>query len=79
MYILKNAWRNVIRSKGRSILVGVIILAIALSSCLALSIRAAAEQTRKSALGAMNITAAISVCSFANPGGFPAGAGGRTQ
>ena len=61
MYILKNAWRNVIRSKGRSILIGVIILAIALSSCLALSIRAAAEQTRKSALEAMNITAAISV------------------
>ena len=61
MYILKSAWRNVIRSKGRSILIGVIILAIALSSCLALSIRAAAEQTRKSALEAMNITAAISV------------------
>ncbi|MGN0563325.1 MAG: ABC transporter permease [Candidatus Heritagella sp.] len=61
MYLLKNAWRNVIRFRGRSILIGVIVLVVALASCLALSIRAAAEQTRASTLEGMNITATISV------------------
>ena len=38
MYILKNAWRNVTRNKGRNILIGIIILVIASSSCVALAI-----------------------------------------
>lgn len=38
MYILKNAWRSVVRARGRNILVGIIVLVIAVSSCVALSI-----------------------------------------
>lgn len=39
MYILKNAWRSISRAKVRNILIGVIVLVIATSSCVALSIR----------------------------------------
>jgi len=38
MYILKNAWKNLIRNKGRNILLGVIILAIIATSSVALII-----------------------------------------
>ena len=43
MYIVRNALRSIARSKGRSILTGIIIFVIALASCLALSIREAAK------------------------------------
>lgn len=39
MYILKNAWRNVLRFKGRNILIGIIITIITISACVALSIK----------------------------------------
>lgn len=42
MYIIQNAWKSIIRSKGRNILIGLIALIISLSGCLALSIRQAA-------------------------------------
>lgn len=61
MYILKNAWRSVVRSKGRNILIGVIVLVIAVSSCVALSIRQAAENVRESSMESLEITAQISV------------------
>lgn len=38
MYILKNAYTSVIRSKGRNILIGIIVFVVALSSYVALSI-----------------------------------------
>lgn len=38
MYLFKNAWRNIIRSKGRNILIGIIITVITISGCIALSI-----------------------------------------
>lgn len=43
MYIIKNAFKNVIRNKGKSILIGVIITVIMLSSCIALAIHRSAE------------------------------------
>ena len=38
MYIIKNAWVNIKRHLGRNILIGLIVLVIALSSTIALSI-----------------------------------------
>lgn len=61
MYIFKNALRSINRSKGRNILIGIIIFVIALSSCVALSIREAAEQAREDSLENLEITAQISV------------------
>ena len=60
MYIIKNAFRCIARSKGRNILIGIIALVIAISACIGLSIRQAAEDTRASELKKINITATIS-------------------
>src|SRR5574344_3118823 len=38
MYILKNAWLNIIRSKGRNILIGIIIMIVTIGSCIAITI-----------------------------------------
>ena len=38
MYILKNAWLNIIRNKGRNILIGIVILIISITSTIALAI-----------------------------------------
>lgn len=61
MYIVKNALRNITRSKGRNILIGCIAFVIGLSACLALSIRQAADNERESGLSGLNITASISM------------------
>ena len=61
MYIMKNALRNIQRSKGRSILFAVIVFIIALSACLSLSIRAAAEATRAQGLEQLSITGNITL------------------
>ncbi len=60
MYIIKNALKCISRSKGRNILIGIIVLVIAVSACLGLSIRQAAESAKEEALGNMKITATIS-------------------
>ena len=60
MYIIKNAIRSVTRSKGRNILIGIIVLVIAVSACLGLSIRQASESAKKNTLEGMSITAQIS-------------------
>ncbi len=44
MYILKNAWISIMRNKGRNILIGIIIIVVACSSCIALSIMNAANE-----------------------------------
>lgn len=59
MYIVKNALRNIARSKTRNILIGVIVLAVAISSCVGLSIREAADKAREEALQTLQITASI--------------------
>ena len=61
MYILKNSFRNTVRNKGRTILTGIIILVIAFSSCVALSIRQAAQTAKEEALDGLSITAQISL------------------
>ena len=60
MYILKNALKSISRSKGRNILIGVIVLVIAISSCIGLSIRQAAESTKEETLADLSVTANIS-------------------
>lgn len=60
MYIIKNALRCIGRSAGRSVLIAIIVLVIAVSACLGLSIRQAAESAREDALENVNVTATIS-------------------
>ena len=61
MYIVRNALRNIARSKGRNVLVGIIVLVIAISSCVALSIRQAASKVESQSLDNLKITGQISV------------------
>jgi len=61
MYILKNAWKSIVRSKGRNVLIGIIVLVISVAACLGLSIRNAAEKARESTLEGLTVTAQISV------------------
>ena len=60
MYIFKNALKCIGRSKGRNILIGVIVFIIALSACIGLSIRQAADSAREETLKTLKITANIS-------------------
>ena len=60
MYIIKNALKCIGRSKGRNVLISIIALVIAVSACLGLSIRQAAESAKESTLEELNITATIS-------------------
>ena len=43
MYIFKNAWKNIIRNKGRNILIGIIVIVIAAASSITLAIRESAD------------------------------------
>lgn len=61
MYILKNALRNIRRAKMRNILIGIIVLVIAISCCLGLSIRQAAVNAKKTGLENLTVTAQISI------------------
>ena len=60
MYIIKNALKCIGRSKGRNVLISIIALVIAVSACLGLSIRQAAESAKESTLSELSITATIS-------------------
>lgn len=59
MFILRNAMRNIGRSKVRSILIAIIITIIAFSVCIGLYIRQASADSRDAALANMKITAQI--------------------
>ncbi len=61
MYIIKNALRCIGRAKGRNILIGIIVLVIAVSACIGLSIRQAAQSAKEDTLENMSVTATISV------------------
>ena len=80
MLTLKYALRNVSRSKGRSILIGIIIVIIAFSVCIGLCIRQSAADAKEAALEDLTITAQISVdrqaAMEAGRGGMPPGEGG---
>lgn len=60
MYIFKNALRCISRAKGRNVLLGIIALIVAISCCIGLSIRQAAESTRKETAESLTVTATIS-------------------
>ena len=78
MYIVKNALRCIGRSKGRNILIGIIALVIAVSACIGLSIRQAAESAKASALDGMSVTATIQydrASAMGEIGGRPSGGG----
>lgn len=59
MYIIKNAFKSITRNKARNILMGIIVLVIAIASCVALSIRQAAETAKEDTLDSLSITAQI--------------------
>lgn len=59
MFIIQNAWRNIIRSKGRNLLIFILTLVISLGSCLALSIRQSAETAKENGLKNLSVTAQI--------------------
>ncbi len=61
MYILKNAVRDLTRSKGRTILSFILILAIAVSACVALSIQSSAAKAKVQMEESMSVTASIGV------------------
>lgn len=61
MYVLKNALRSISRSKGRNILIGIIVLVISVSACVGLSIRQAANNAKEDAMEDLTVTAQISV------------------
>jgi len=81
MYIIKNALRCIGRSKGRNVLIGIIALVIAVSACIGLSIRQAAESAKASALDGMSVTATIQYDRASAMGemggGRPSSSGGR--
>lgn len=60
MYIFKNAFTSIRRNKGRNILIGVIIVVIALTSTIALSIRNSATKLVESYENKYNIEATLS-------------------
>ncbi len=60
MYIIKNAVKSITRNKLRNVLLGIIVFVIAVSACVALSIREAADVAKKDALEGLTITAQIS-------------------
>lgn len=60
MYILQNAWKSISRNLTRNILICLITLIIAVSVCVALSIRQASEATKEDTLASLSVTAQIS-------------------
>lgn len=75
MYIIKNALRCISRSKGRNVLIGIIVLVIATSACIGLSIRQAASSAKEDTLSGMSVTATISVDRQAMMGNMKPGEG----
>ena len=76
MYIFKNAFKCITRAMGRNILLGVIALAIAVSACLGLSIRQAAQTAREDLLDGISVTATISFDRQSMMAGMKPGQGG---
>lgn len=60
MYIIKNAWKSIIRNKSRNFMIMIIALVIAIAACIALSIREAAETAKEDTLNDLSITAQLS-------------------
>lgn len=61
MYIIKNALKSLRYSIGRNLLIGIIITVIAVTACIGLSIRQAAENAKKETMSGLSVTAQISL------------------
>jgi putative ABC transport system permease protein len=61
MYILKNAWKNITRNKGRNILIGIIIIVISAACAVTLAIRSSANRIVEAYENKNPITASISM------------------
>ena len=59
MFVLKNAWRSVVRGKGRNALIVVVVAIIAAAATIGLAIRNAAETARAEGLASTSVTATI--------------------
>ncbi len=59
MYIIKNAWKSIIRNKGRNLLMIIIALVIAIAACVSLSIREAAKKAKEETLASLSVTAQL--------------------
>ena len=59
MYIIKNAIRNIFRSKGRSILIGILLFVLMFSSYIGLSIHQASLTSQTASEQLTNITGQI--------------------
>ncbi len=59
MYIIKNAFRCIIRAKGRSILIGLVVLLLSVSSCIGLSIKQANKTVKKQYADDMEISGTL--------------------
>ena len=76
MYIIRNALKCIGSSKGRNVLIGIIVLVIAISACIGLLIRQAAQSAKEETLSGMTVTATISIdrqAMMSNMGGFMMG------
>ena len=56
----KNAYISIVRAKGRNILIVILVFLIAVSGCVALSVRNSAEAAKETAYNSLSITAQIS-------------------
>ncbi|MBW3094151.1 ABC transporter permease [Bifidobacterium sp. 64T4] len=61
MFVLKNAWRSVVRNAGRNILIVIIVAVIAAAATIGLAIRNAAQTARETGLSSTTVTATIDV------------------
>jgi putative ABC transport system permease protein len=61
LFVLRNALLSLVRSKGRTILIGLIVAVIATASCIALSVRDAAKSAAETQLAATEITGTIGI------------------
>lgn len=61
MYVFKNALKSITRSKGRNILIGLIVVIIAVASCIALSINNSATEIAKAQTENAEVTATLSI------------------
>ncbi|MCI1219884.1 MAG: ABC transporter permease [Bifidobacterium sp.] len=61
MFVIANAWKNVIRNKGRNLLVLLIVALIAAAATIGLSIRQSAQNARSAELANTTVTAQISL------------------
>lgn len=61
MFIIKNAWRSISRSKGRNALIVLIVAIISIAATIGLSIRNTADETRAEGLANTSVTGSISL------------------